>query len=294
MQGVELLETTPPETAKEKCVKIGCVVSALLYIGAIATAGATLVYASGGISLILAPYIIHQRKKLTDLEAIKANLDAMQDEMNEFKNTGEELSNTVNELGDVAGKLEDTEQAFDLITQTQGQNIEKVEEQVNENKELLKQYRANLRTVVLSSLLSTIINNDKDGDFKIDGDELPPLIIQMKNIEGVKLNEERFRELIEKTGGEISSVMEIVKDLLRKEDAEAEAAVERKKAISPIISKAKPPEEWVFKIEIKEIEDSDDEDEDESNEPTTEDEVSPLESGEETKEDDKESLSESQ
>ena len=41
----EVIFLTPPETAKEKCVKIGCVVSASLYIGAIATAGVTLVYA---------------------------------------------------------------------------------------------------------------------------------------------------------------------------------------------------------------------------------------------------------
>lgn len=75
--GVEQMEMVPGETGKEKCVKIGCVLSALMYAGAIATAGATLVYAAGGLSLILAPYIVHQRKKLTDLEAVKATLDFM-------------------------------------------------------------------------------------------------------------------------------------------------------------------------------------------------------------------------
>jgi len=224
-EGVAQLEMTQGETGKEKCVKIGCGLSALLYIGAVATAGATLVYAAGGVSLILAPYIVYQRKKLTDLEAVKATLDFMGDQTKEFEKNNENLKKQVNELGNTTDKLEEHERALDMITATQGQNIDMLEGQVKDNKKLAKQMEKNLTTIVLQNLLTVIINNDTDGDFKIDDDELPTMIEQLSQVNGVTLNAENFKSAVQSTGGDINAVMDIIRGLLAAEKPDPDKAV---------------------------------------------------------------------
>lgn len=253
-EGVEQIEMVAEETGKEKCVKLGCGISAFIYLAAMFTAGDMMVYVGGGLSLILVPVIVIQLRKLTDLEAVKGSLDFMANQTKEFEKNNAALEHQVGELADTTNKLEEHEKALDMITATQGQNIDMLEKQVKENKKLLKQMEKNLKTIVLQNLLSVIIANDTDGDFKIDDDELEPMIEKLNEVDGVKLNAENFRETVRKTGGDISAVMDIIKGLLSDE--------------------LKSPEEAIFIIEIAESEDS--EDESGAQEESKDDEISPL------------------
>lgn len=63
----------------------------------------------------------------------------------------------MNELGNTTDKLEEHERALDMITATQGQNIDMLEGQVKDNKKLAKQMEKNLTTIVLQNLLTVRI-----------------------------------------------------------------------------------------------------------------------------------------
>ena len=64
------------------------------------------------------------------------------------------MKKQVNELGATTDKLEEHERALDMITATQGQNIDMLENQVKDNKKLVKQMEKNLKTIVLQNLLT--------------------------------------------------------------------------------------------------------------------------------------------
>lgn len=69
VEGVEQMEMVPQNTAKEKCVVLGCALSAACYISAMMKAeGDTMIYCAGAISLALTPAVVVLQRKLTDLE----------------------------------------------------------------------------------------------------------------------------------------------------------------------------------------------------------------------------------
>jgi hypothetical protein len=56
---------------------------------------------------------------------------------------------------------------------------------------------------------------------QIHPDEVGDLIARIKAINGVEVNEEKFKSMVKQSGGSISSVMDIIKNLV-KEDAPEE------------------------------------------------------------------------
>lgn len=184
-------------------------------VAAMVVAGSGVVYAAGALTSGIGPYAWWQQTRLTDIKALKETHEAFQQEVNVLKAENERLRKSVEELKGTIDRLEDVEEALEVITQTQGQSIETFAEQVKENREILNQMQKNLKANVLQNLLSVVIRSDTDGDNKIDADELEELVERMQNINGVQLNEDRFRAAIEDSGGSIKAVMEVVKNLLR-------------------------------------------------------------------------------
>ena len=112
-------------------------------------------------------------------------------------------------------RLEDVEQALDTISRTQGKNIKAFEQQVEDNRKILARMKRNHRAAVLQNILTVVIGSDKDGDFQIEeGEELNNLIRRIQSISGVTIDEARFRKVIRDSGGDLESVMDIIKDLL--------------------------------------------------------------------------------
>lgn len=173
-----------------------------------------LVYVAGGLSSGIAPYAVYQQTKLTDIANLKETHEALKQEVDYLEAENERLSKSVNELGDTVGRLEDVENALDLITNTQNQSVNAFAEQVKENKSILDQMQTNLRANVLQNLLSVIIRSDKDKDFQIDESEMDSLISRMRSINGVEVHEDRFRNAIQKSGGSLNAVIDVVKNLL--------------------------------------------------------------------------------
>lgn len=118
------------------------------------------------------------------------------------------------ELSDTIDRLEDVEQALDVITQTQGQSVAAFAEQVKENRNILGQMQKNLRANVLQNLLQVVIRSDQDDNMTIEEDEIDDLIQRIQKINGVEVREEKFKAAIMGSGGSLSSVMDIIKNLM--------------------------------------------------------------------------------
>ena len=106
-----------------------------------------------------------------------------------------------------------------MITSTQGQNIEKLERQVKDNEKIAKKMQGELKTIVLQSLITIIIANDKDGDFHIDPEEVGPMCEALKEVtksmKGVTFYEENFHKTVSqnKNGIGIKEMMGVIKDM---------------------------------------------------------------------------------
>jgi hypothetical protein len=174
----------------------------------------TPVFVAGALSSVIGPYAYYQQTKLTDIVALKETHEAVKREVDRLQAENVRLNETVGELSDTIDKLEDVEQALDVITQTQGQSVAAFAEQVKENREILGQMQKNLRANVLQNLLQVVIRSDQDDNMQIEEDEIDDLISRIKKINGVEVREDRFKDAIMSSGGSLSSVMDIIKNLM--------------------------------------------------------------------------------
>ena len=193
-------------------------------VTAMVMAGSTIVNIAGGLSSVVGPYAYYQQTKLTDIIALKETHEAVKREVDRLQAENLRLNETVGELSDTIDKLEDVEQALDVITQTQGQSVAAFAEQVKENRDILGQMQKNLRANVLQNLLQVVIRSDQDDNMQIEEDEIDDLISRIKKINGVEVREDRFKDAIMSSGGSLSSVMDIIKNLMA-DDVSGEDAI---------------------------------------------------------------------
>jgi hypothetical protein len=132
------------------------------------------------------------------------------------------LQTTLEELTTTVNRLEDVEQAYNVITQTQSQSIEAFEEQVKDNKLVLGKMQSGLKSNILQNILKIITRSDADGSLTLDATDINDLIARFKNVREanvlVEFNEERFRYYIAAHGESIKSVMEIIRNLIHDEN----------------------------------------------------------------------------
>lgn len=188
---------------------LGSSVSAIIMSGF-----GTIITISGILTSVVVAYSYYQQTKLTDIVSLKATHDAVKREVDRLAKENVRLNETVGGLSNTMDKLEDVESALDVITQTQGQSVETFKEQVKENREILNQLQKQLRANVLQNLLQVVIRSDQDENMQIEDHEIDPLINRITKINGVEVMKERFRDRIMSTGGSLSSVMDIIKNLM--------------------------------------------------------------------------------
>eukprot|EP00985_Skeletonema_marinoi_P002657 scaffold1098_cov108-Skeletonema_marinoi.AAC.1 len=192
-------------------------------VTAMILAPSTPVFVAGALSSVIGPYAYYQQTKLTDILALKETHEAVKREVDRLSQENVRLNETVGELSDTIDRLEDVEQALDVITQTQGQSVDAFAEQVKENRDILGQMQKNLRANVLQNLLQVVIRSDRDDNMQIEFDEIDDLITRIKKINGVEVREDKFRDMITTSGGSLSTVMDIIKNLMAEDKGGDEA-----------------------------------------------------------------------
>ena len=186
--------------------------------GMVLTRGDGVVIFAGALTCVIAPYAYYQQTKLTDINLIKATYMSITRQVDRLNTENRRLHDKLTELTNTIDRLEDVETAMDVITGTQGQSIEEVTEQVQQSAEILAQMKKNLRAYVLQNLLQVVIRSDNDDNMKIEDDEIDDLIRRIRIINGVEVNEEEFRKLVAKSGGGLTKVMDIIRNMMAYDD----------------------------------------------------------------------------
>lgn len=211
-----LLETRPElKTSPLEYVYGGlAITSVAVSIPAMVVCPAAAVITAGILGCGLGPYGYYQQKELKVINNLSATREKLQEEKDTLREQVSQLENSVDELGELTTKLFEIEDCFNMITSSQNQSVCALEDQVNENRKVMHSLEALLRTMVLQNLLQVMTACDKNGEGKLQKDELEYLIRRVKDINGVVLNEERFRQEVKDSGGSIDTVMKHIKESL--------------------------------------------------------------------------------
>ena len=139
---------------------------------------------------------------------------ALSEQVDRLGQENNRLHDTVVDLSATVDRLEDVEQALDAITQQQGMSIDALEEQVRDNRDILRRMRSGLKSNILQNLLQVVIRSDKDGSMTVGEHEIDELMVKLEEIDGVTVDEEPFKKLVLESGGSIQSIMSVIKSMM--------------------------------------------------------------------------------
>lgn len=213
------LKPIPEYSGLEKVLMVVAVIAAGAAIGAILLRKRGMFILPAAIlgGFVVGPVLIMLARQLTDILAMKQTFEATKREVEIFKRENGRLEKSVDELDGTVSRLEDMETALDVITQTRGQNVEEFEKQIETNKQILTNMKKSMHANIRQNLLQVIYSSDIDGDQTIGLDEIDDLIERIDLSNGVDLNEEKFRDALTKSGGNLASILDLVKDMVAQE-----------------------------------------------------------------------------
>jgi len=213
------LKPIPEYSGLEKVLMVVAVIAAGAAIGAILLRKRGMFILPAAIlgGFVVGPVLIMLARQLTDILAMKQTFEATKREVEIFKRENGRLEKSVDELDGTVSRLEDMETALDVITQTRGQNVEEFEKQIETNKQILTDMKKSMHANIRQNLLQVIYSSDIDGDQTIGLDEIDDLIERIDLSNGVDLNEEKFRDALTKSGGNLASILDLVKDMVAQE-----------------------------------------------------------------------------
>lgn len=175
---------------------------------------ATTVTIAGIFACLIGPYSYWQQRNLTDVIALKKTHEALVKEIGRLKSENERLKGLVDELNETVTKLEDVEETLDYIYEMNVESVVELRDQVEVGKNILGLMRNNLKANALQNVITVVLQSDKDGNFQFDSKEVDDLIKNLKGINGLQLNEARFRSKIAKMDGNVDRVIELLDEVM--------------------------------------------------------------------------------
>eukprot|EP00934_Nitzschia_sp_Nitz4_P000332 Nitzschia sp. Nitz4//scaffold29_size155292//40040//40810//NITZ4_002645-RA/size155292-processed-gene-0.9-mRNA-1//1//CDS//3329546409//332//frame0 len=213
-------ETTPIERLAG-IIAGAAIVTALV---AIVIEHSAIVVVAGILSIMMGPYAYYQQTRLTDIITLKETAAVVQVEVERLESENNRLTQSIDELGNTIDDLQDVEEALDVITKTQGQSVNALLKQVEENKEILSKMKKSTKGQVIQNLISIIYRGDEDANDIISDEEATKVIAGLKRIGGLKIHEDRLRNAM--SGKSIDAIIEVVKNLIGSDVPESDRIFE--------------------------------------------------------------------
>jgi hypothetical protein len=163
-----------------------------------------------GLSLILIFYVAALRTVQNDLRH----------QVNDFAEENETLSGSVSKLQEELAPLQATEKKLDALAQENGVTVEMLSGLVKTNKKILAQMHANLEADVMASMVDVVLKADRSEDGIFSDMEIQSMILRLKMLPTIEMNEELFKselELIKEEKLQISAILQLMEQVSLKE-----------------------------------------------------------------------------
>jgi hypothetical protein len=140
--------------------------------------------------------------------------------VNDFAEENEKLTGTVTKLEGDLIPLKATEKKLDALAKEQGVTVEKLSGLIKTNKKILTQMKANLEADVLASMMDVVLQADHSEDGKFTDREIQGLILRLKMLPTIEMNEELFKaklESIQEEKRQISAILKLMQQVMQKD-----------------------------------------------------------------------------
>mmetsp|Transcript_32423 Transcript_32423/g.47283 ORF Transcript_32423/g.47283 Transcript_32423/m.47283 type:complete len:261 (+) Transcript_32423:60-842(+) len=205
-KGLDLISTI------SYCLFGGTIVLCLVAIGL--HHRSTIVRIAFAISIAVSSYGLFQRWKLDRMDSLREALNEIRQEVNRMMTENDKLTHENNKLEAEANRVKDMENRLNGILSSQRKDVAAFVSKVKENQAVLDEIKGCMKAQVSQDIVTVLMNADRDEDCIIDPEEVKGLLFRLRAFDGLDVNEEHFRSLLEKKGNSISAVVGLVTDLL--------------------------------------------------------------------------------
>jgi hypothetical protein len=170
---------------------------------------------SSGIAIVNSPLVVHRERQLTREDTFRTALNGVREQASLLSDQNDVLGSEIDDLQSDVDRLKETEMALNSLAETQGTQLSRLMDLIEENKEINAAIRSVLEKRVIEDVISLVLDIDADGSFKIELKEIDRLIVGISLIEGItKFNKQLFREQIENCDGRVEMVIAMIKSML--------------------------------------------------------------------------------
>jgi hypothetical protein len=170
---------------------------------------------SSGLAIANSPAVVHRERQLTREDTFRAALNGVREQASLLCDRNDALGSEIDDLQSDVDRLKETEMALNSLAETQGTQLSRLMELIDENKEINVAIRSVLEKRVIEDVISLVLDIDADGSFKIERKEIDRLMVGITLIDGIaKFDRQLFREQIENCDGRVEVVIAMIKSML--------------------------------------------------------------------------------
>jgi len=172
-----------------------------------------IIFVTGVLGLVLSPYAAFQQRKITQVEALKETNEAMEEEVTKLTAENNRLEAQVQKMEETVANLADLEDTLEAVNALQGESVQKLQEQLQDSREILKNMNQNRRATILQNLVTVLLATDENQDMLLSDPEIDSLIQKLEGINGVELKEDRVRQTIIEQGRSVGAIMQVAREV---------------------------------------------------------------------------------
>ncbi len=176
------------------------------------------VLGAGACACLVGPLVYYQQTKITDVKALRETHKALDNEVDHLASENKRLEENVEELGTIVEELEDVENAFEILTESQDQSTAALQKEVKKNRDILKAMTVHLKNSIAQNLIDVVMASDEDHDETIDEEEAPQLLKRVYNITGVTIEVADFMQAMNARGHSLRTVIDLVLENIFSQD----------------------------------------------------------------------------
>jgi hypothetical protein len=173
---------------------------------------------SSVLGMVLSPYAAFQQRKISEVDALHQTNVLLEKELSHFKAENIKLSNQVQQVQATVAKLNFLEATMEAVNALEGESLDKLQEQLEESKEIVLHMDRNYQADILQNLMTVLVATDADQNMLLADKEIDDLIHNLEGIHGVQLKEDLLRKTIIEHGRSVAAVMEIARNVLSPSD----------------------------------------------------------------------------
>jgi len=198
-------------TMMEQVTAIVAVCSIFLALVAMIAEWSMYAVIAGLLQMIMGTYAYYQQNQITIMVIMREKTNALEADVNRFSPENTRMTYTIDELEGRVEDLLDVEDALEVITLSESQSVEALEKDAEINREIVSQLQPPVQASVVETLISSIFCREKGND-TISKEEAEGVILKLKDIPGLLVNEDRFNRTV--VGNTTESFINVLQNLL--------------------------------------------------------------------------------